>query len=271
MPIKLQAGKFYGETARSLNLSGFCLTEKSYEPHSDLPRHAHELAHFCFVLAGRYTEKLGSRCEERTPHSFIYYPPDISHAENHHSAGRHFLIELDRVRADSLRDYGVLLNEPFSGGGKSSWLLPKIYREFRNMDSLSMLALEGMVIELIAETLRGRAIHNERRSPKWLEEVIQILEANFSEPPSLNQLAKTVGVHPVHLVRAFRKYQHCTMGEYIRERRIEYARRRIISSDAPLVEIALACGFADHAHFSHSFKRVTGMTPSEFRRIVSPC
>jgi hypothetical protein len=46
MVIKLQAGDFYGVTAKSVNLAGFRFTEKSYEPQSDLPRHAHELAHF---------------------------------------------------------------------------------------------------------------------------------------------------------------------------------------------------------------------------------
>jgi AraC family transcriptional regulator len=77
-----------------------------------------------------------------------------------------------------------------------------------------------------------------------------------------------VGVHPVHLVRVFRKFQHCTVGEYIRQLRIDYARERMLSSNDPLIEIALSSGFADHTHFSRSFKRVTGMTPSEFRKIA---
>lgn len=269
MVIKLQAGDFYGVTAKSVNLVGFRFTEKSYEPQSDLPRHAHELAHFCFVLAGSYTEKLGSRSEERAPTTLIFYPPDMSHAEEHHNRGRHFLIELESRWADSIRDYGLLINDPVVFAGNSSnWLVANLYREFRNMDELSMLALEGMTMELMVETSRRRAKHVERHSPKWLDEAKQILQASFSIPPSLDNLAMAVGVHPVHLVRVFRKFQHCTVGEYIRQLRIDYARERMLSSNDPLIEIALSSGFADHTHFSRSFKRVTGMTPSEFRKIA---
>jgi AraC family transcriptional regulator len=48
--------------------------------------------------------------------------------------------------------------------------------------------------------------------------------------------------------------------------RVDYARRKIANSREPLVEIALSAGFADQTHFTRTFKRVTGMTPMEFRR-----
>jgi AraC family transcriptional regulator len=44
----------------------------------------------------------------------------------------------------------------------------------------------------------------------------------------------------------------------------------MLESNAPLVEIALAAGFADQTHFTRSFKRVTGMKPTEFRRLLGP-
>jgi AraC family transcriptional regulator len=43
----------------------------------------------------------------------------------------------------------------------------------------------------------------------------------------------------------------------------------MLGSNEPLVEIALTAGFADQTHFTRSFKRVTGMTPTEFRRIFT--
>jgi AraC family transcriptional regulator len=67
----------------------------------------------------------------------------------------------------------------------------------------------------------------------------------------------------------FRQFERCTVGDYIRKVRIEHARQRMLESNEPLVEIALATGFADQTHFTRSFRRLTGMTPSEFRRIFS--
>ena len=69
----------------------------------------------------------------------------------------------------------------------------------------------------------------------------------------------------MHLARAFRKHFGCTPGEYVRHLRIEFASRELSKSDTPLVEIALAAGFAHQSHFSRIFKRQTGMTPSAFR------
>src|SRR5688572_25561197 len=112
MVLKLQAGSFYGVTAKTINISGFRFTEKSYETRVTLPRHSHELAHFCFVLEGSYTESLGEKIEERTPSTLIFYPPDTIHAEGHHIRGRHFLIELEPWRANSIQNYDAFRNDP---------------------------------------------------------------------------------------------------------------------------------------------------------------
>ncbi|MDT4897610.1 MAG: AraC family transcriptional regulator [Acidobacteriota bacterium] len=267
MVFKLRAGSFYGVTAKTINISGFRFTEKSYETRIALPSHSHELAHFCFVLEGNYTETICRKIEERTPATLIFYPPDTVHAEGHHNKGRHLLIELEPWRARSILNYGAFRDAPLQLASPG-WLAAKIYREFRDMDELSMLALEGMALELVVEALRHGDGSPERTSPKWLDQARQILETCFADPPSLQELAKTVGVHPVHLARVFRKFQHCTIGEYVRRLRVEHARQQMLVTNIPLVEIALSSGFADHTHFSRSFKRVTGMTPTEFRKII---
>lgn len=268
MDLRLKAGNFYGSTAKAVSVSGFRFTEKAYELKSALPRHSHELAHFCFVIDGAYTENIGSRSDERIPSTLIFYPPDVTHAESHHSRGRHFLIELESWRSESMRDYNALLSDPsVLIDSSTSWLAAKIYREFRNMDELSKMALEGLTLELLVETSR-RSKKDERRQPAWLSKATDILSDSFSNPPCLDDIADAIGIHPVHLARVFRQFHHCTISEYVRNLRIDYARRRMLASKEPLVEIALAAGFADQTHFSRSFKRVTGMTPTEFRSIL---
>jgi AraC family transcriptional regulator len=78
-------------------------------------------------------------------------------------------------------------------------------------------------------------------------------------------IGKLVGVHPVHLAGAFRKQYHCTIGDYRRRLRVEFACREICKPDASLAQIAFAAGFANQAHFSRVFKRLTGATPGEYR------
>jgi AraC family transcriptional regulator len=93
-----------------------------------------------------------------------------------------------------------------------------------------------------------------------------LLHARFAESLSLDQIASAVGIHADHLTHAFRRQYGCTVGDYLRQLRIEFACRQMTTSDMPLVEIALAAGFADQSHFTKTFKRLMGMTPGDFQR-----
>lgn len=268
MSLKLRAGEFYGETSQALMASGFRFTEKAYPNRLQIPKHSHELSHFCFVLSGNYQEQIERKTDERTPTALVYYPPDVSHAEKHNSNGTHFLVEIDGKNLERVKDYGAKLNEPISmANNESLWIAARMYREFSTRDAFSALALESLTTELLIFASRQTLKTNERKRPLWLEKTIEILRENSAEPFNLTDLAEFVGVHPTHLARVFRQFEHCTISDYIRKVRIENARQKIISSDESLVEIALNTGFADQTHFTRSFKNVVGLTPKEFRNI----
>jgi AraC family transcriptional regulator len=267
MELKLKAGHFYGKTSHSLSARGFRFTEKIYSRQAALPVHAHELSHFCFVLAGNYHEHIGRRLFQREPMTLVYYPPDLSHTEEHFTNGRHLLVEIDSARLDRIREYGARLDEPvFVADDPSRWLATRLYREFSERDALSELALESLSNELLIAVSRQATGRTERKAPAWLACAKDVLHDNFVAPPSLDELASVVGVHPTHLARVFRRFERCTIGDYVRRLRVDYARRKIANSHAPLVEIALSAGFADQTHLTRTFKRITGMTPREFRR-----
>ena len=88
----------------------------------------------------------------------------------------------------------------------------------------------------------------------------------FAEAITLDQIASTVGVHPGHLAREFRRYYRCTPGDYIRQLRVDRACRELSVGDNSLAEVALAAGFSDQSHFATAFKRHTGLTPAAYRR-----
>jgi AraC family transcriptional regulator len=270
MELRLKPGQFYGTTSQALSANGFRFTEKTYSSRTTLPNHAHELSHFCLVLAGCYQEHIAGKPFERGPAALVYYPPDVSHREEHFTRGRHLLVEIDWKRLEKVRDYGARLSEPvFMGSDSSLWLAARMYREFTERDRFSRLALESITTELLIAASRQGPRRQERKPPPWLERVKEFLRENFSEPPTLDELAKAAGVHPTHLTRVFRQFEHCTVGDYVRVVRIEYARERMLKSNQPLVEIALAAGFADQPHFTRSFKRITGLTPTDFRRVFA--
>ncbi|MCI0490679.1 MAG: AraC family transcriptional regulator [Blastocatellia bacterium] len=268
MEQKLPAGHFYGKTLKAREVAGFRLTEVKYSPDFKLPMHSHELAKFCFVLSGNYTETLGKRHRERRPLALAFQPPDTTHSEDHEGPGHHFLIEVETRWMEHARQCSAELETPVElQGGTPVWLATRLYNEFRVMDPVSQLAIEGLALELLAETSRNSLEKSDRRPPRWLSDVTDMLHAQFSEQLSLRYLAESVGVHTVHLARVFRQFHQCTVGEYVRQLRIEFASRQLSTSDTPLVEIASAAGFSDQSHFSRTFKRHTGLLPTEFRHI----
>lgn len=152
---------------------------------------------------------------------------------------------------------------------KLNLLANRLYQELKQTDGFSSLAVEGLMLELIAETSRNYVKLPERNAPDWLKQAEEILHARFSEQLTLADIASSVNVHPTHLARVFHQHYNCTVGEYIRKLRIEHTCNQLSFTDAPLVEIALEAGFYDQSHFSRSFKQTTGLTPTEYRTTVN--
>ena len=101
-----------------------------------------------------------------------------------------------------------------------------------------------------------------------IERAREIIHAHFSDKLTLSAIAESIGVHPVYLAREFRNRYNCTIGGYIRHLRIQFACRQMANSDVTVAEIASAAGFFDQSHFSRTFKRLTGSTPTNYRKNV---
>jgi AraC family transcriptional regulator len=126
--------------------------------------------------------------------------------------------------------------------------------------------MEGLALELFASVCRHPQPANDRTPPAWLRKVRDLLNDRVAENLGLAEIAREVGVHPAHLARTFRQHFRCTAGDYQRRVRLDRARQLLATSATPLVEIALALGYADQSHFAAAFKRYTGMTPAAFRK-----
>lgn len=120
-------------------------------------------------------------------------------------------------------------------------------------------------MEMLGETMRGCSAQHAQAAPRWLQQAKELIQARFAENLTLSDLGQNVGVHPVHLAQTFRKVYQCTVGEYVRNLRIEYACHELATSAKPIVDIALAAGFCDQSHFTRTFKRAVGAAPSQYR------
>lgn len=80
--------------------------------------------------------------------------------------------------------------------------------------------------------------------------------------------AAELGVTPSHLNRAVKSESGRSAGEWLANARISLARNLLRAGDLPVLEIADRLGFEDASYFARFFRKMTGMTPSEYRRLV---
>jgi AraC family transcriptional regulator len=270
MPMQLPPGSLYGETLRSHKVSSFDLSERAYPARFRTPKHSHKQALFCFVVQGDYTETYGGKTRECSQSALLFHPANETHAEHfHESGGRSFIIEIAPEWLERVRECADVVDAPAEfHGGAHELLARRLYKEFTLMDGVSSLVIEGLMLEMIGETARHSAYNSRisaNHAPRWLQQARELLHDRFTERLTLAELARDVGVHPVHLAQAFHKSYQCTVGDYVRQLRIEYARHELAASETPIIQIALAAGFCDQSHFTRTFKRHVGVAPSQYR------
>ena len=251
--------------------NGFSLVEALYPPGLRVSTHSHEKANFCIALQGTCSELYGRKLREYRPLALDFLPAEHTHSLTFDDVPlRCFNADVAPHLLDSLREYSLVLDESLHCyGGSLAWLFARLYNEFLQEDTASWLAIEGLMLEMLARVSRKRIDVPEPKPPRWLQQAKEMLHARFLDELSLSAIAQAVGVHSVHLSREFRRHYHSSVGEYIRKLRIEYACKEMSNPDISLAGIASAAGFADQSHFARTFKRLVGMTPAVFRSNLS--
>ncbi len=115
------------------------------------------------------------------------------------------------LAADSL--VNQMLSQPsVLQNGLIPTLAMRIYQESKANDSAARIVVEGLFLELLGQA--SRSLHRPHlRPPEWLKSARDLCHEHFNDQLQLSQIATTVGVHPTHLARCFRKHYRMTDGD----------------------------------------------------------
>lgn len=263
-PARVAEGPF-GTLLRRVELPGSALTSTAYPPRLRLPPHAHTAAFLLFVREGGFLEQHGRGSERCDRFTWIYRPAFDEHANEFDDGGAVLAaIDLSPAWIDRLREAGFAGERFRLRSPLVQQLGDRLDAELSAPDSLSEMVIESLATEAIVFASRFANASGGGRN-RWPERARRLIEDEFASPLSLAGIAAAVGVHPVHLARQFRASHGCTVGEYIRRVRVDFARRELSASDRPIADIALAAGFFDQSQLTKTFKRVTGRTPAVYR------
>ncbi len=95
--------------------------------------------------------------------------------------------------------------------------------------------------------------------------IIELMEANISEPLTLLEIADHVGLSRRQIERLFQQEMGRSPARYYLDLRLDRARHLLIQSALPVVEVAVACGFVSASHFSKCYRELYSRTPQQER------
>ena len=124
------------------------------------------------------------------------------------------------------------------------------------------------ITNILTWSVRGCLKHStvHTSTQEKLTQVLHYMEQHFTEPLSLDALSSRFFISKYHLAREFKKEYNQTVVHYLLNRRVTYAKELLRFTDMSISEIAHACGIGDSNYFNKTFKKVEGITASEYRK-----
>lgn len=154
-----------------------------------------------------------------------------------------------------------------SGGANSYWnLLLYLVEKYTDRDT-AILASKFFVIETMRNNqspfiiFKGQKTHKDETVRKAQE----YIEQHFDERISLDDLARQLATGKRSLERRFKKATDNTISEYVQRVKVEAAKKRFETGLENVNEVMYAVGYSDAKAFRATFKKVTGLSPMEYR------
>lgn len=128
----------------------------------------------------------------------------------------------------------------------------------------SLYNLLGMILRSGLYKTKSTSTKRTSTSLQQLKTVLTLLEEKFSEPLTLEDLSKSVGMTPKYFCRFFHQMTNKTPIEYLNYYRIDVACELMLTKDICITDVALDCGFNDVSYFIKTFKKYKGITPKQY-------
>lgn len=122
-----------------------------------------------------------------------------------------------------------------------------------------------MAAQAFASELSTLPAHSIGIVPTKILRAARLIQEKHTEPLSLGDVARTVGLSRERLSRLFNESMGINFSEYLTLTRLNTAQEQLRNTDAPITEIAFASGFQSISQFNRSFLKVEGCAPSRFR------
>jgi AraC family transcriptional regulator len=255
----------FGRPQYSARVGELTVTETRHGAGLRIATHEHDVANLYVTLSGRLRETVERVQLAGEPGTVLVKPSGARHSNEY--GGEEvvgIVVEVPDAAQDRLALRAVFRDRRRLGDAECARVAAQLARELRWRGPGQPLVIDGLTHELLG--LVGGHGRPDRRRPRWLAAVRELVAAEPERGASLERIAAVVGRHPSHVAREFRRHYGQAIGAFARRRRLEEAAAELRAPGRSLAEIAARAGFYDQAHFANLFRRVFGVTPSQYRR-----
>jgi len=107
----------------------------------------------------------------------------------------------------------------------------------------------------------GQPVRNQ-----YVSDALEIMRRDYAEQLTAARIASQLHIQPSYLHRLFREHTACTIGEHLQHIRIQHAQELLGETDGSLLKIANDVGISNQQYFCQLFKRISGVSPTEYRK-----
>ena len=240
--------------------------------------HTHDYWEFIVILSGNYTHALNGRSFQLNKHHACLLRPKIDrHAlKNAPIGSKHLTI---RIRDSYMKElcehiekdfYQTLLNRPImlcSLSDAQSDHVIDYTTIIKNLSAEKSIAPTFFLVTYILEKFSGEVHYFETDKPQWFSELLLKINASENMHWSVNDIVENSHFSHSHLLRAFKKYENCSLSDYLTKVKMLYACNLILYSSLSILDIALMLGYSDSSHLNRTFKKTYNLSPTQFKRI----
>ena len=168
------------------------------------------------------------------------------------------LVTSGKILLDELWRYFVQMNRVYakSQNGK--------YIDERECESAEELLVEYKNARVFFEMLKNKLVFNE--AARLMEQIREYIDCHYMENLTAAALGNEIGISQGYLSQLIKKETGKTYSELIQQKKLEKAKELLQYSEKTVGEIAQETGYSDYYYFTKTFKRLTKMTPSEYRK-----
>ena len=139
-------------------------------------------------------------------------------------------------------------------------------RLFRIQSIHELLSESRAIFEAIIQYRQNKSAE---REPEWMEEMQEYIQGHYQDcNMNVTSLAQEFGISVPHVSRSFKNFRDYGVLEYIHKVRLEHA-KEMLKNDVRIKNIALDVGYTDAQAFTRAFKRYEGITPSQYKELIS--